>query len=135
MAAGILNESRLVKGIAVQRNLNVHFVGYGQRAVDCRWRRAPVFVNFQADNPGRDLLTQRIRIRAIAFTQQADIDRQAVRSLQHPRDVPRTRGAGRGVGTRRRAGPPPIMVVTPETSASSACCGQISEYAYRRRRR
>ena len=73
---------------------------------------------FQADNPGRDLLTQRIRIRAIAFTQQADIDRQAVRSLQHPRDVPRTRGAGRGVGTRRRAGTAADhVVVTPETSA------------------
>ena len=53
----------------MQRDLHVHFVSHGQRAVDCRRGRAPVFVNFQADNPGRDLLTQRVGIRAVAFTQ------------------------------------------------------------------
>ena len=66
---GILNESGLIEGVAVQRDLHVHFVGHRQRAVDCRRGRAPVFVNFQADNPGRDLLTQRVGIRAVAFTQ------------------------------------------------------------------
>jgi hypothetical protein len=58
----IFNKTGLIQGVAVQRDLNIHFVGDRQRAVDGRRRGAPVFMNFQADNACRDLLAQRVRL-------------------------------------------------------------------------
>ena len=51
----IFHKAGFVQGIAVQRHLNIHFVGNRQRAVDGCRRGAPVFMNFQADNACRDL--------------------------------------------------------------------------------
>lgn len=45
----ILNKTGLIERVAVQRYLNVHFVGHGQRAVDSGRRGAPVFVDLQAN--------------------------------------------------------------------------------------
>ena len=65
----------------MQRHLDVHLIGHGQRTVDSRRRRAPVFVDFQANGTGGNLLAQRIGVGAIAFTQQADIDGKCIRRL------------------------------------------------------
>ncbi|MNE51968.1 hypothetical protein D3C80_1466220 [compost metagenome] len=69
----VLDKTRLVQRVAVQRHLNIHLLGDAQRAVDRRRRRTPVFVNFKTNGPRRDLLAQRVRIRAVAFAEQTNI--------------------------------------------------------------
>ena len=100
----VFDKPGLVQGIAVQRHLNIHLVGNRQRAVNRGGRRAPVFVNFQADSAGGDLLAQGVRVRAVAFAEQANIDRQRIGGLQHAGDIPRPRCTGGGVGACRRPG-------------------------------
>ena len=58
----IFNETGLIERIAVQRDLDVHLVGHGQRAVDSGRRGAPVFMDFQANCARADLLAQGVWI-------------------------------------------------------------------------
>ncbi|MNS58089.1 hypothetical protein D3C72_909950 [compost metagenome] len=71
----IFDKAPFVQRVAVQRHLNVHLFGNLQRAVDRRGRRAPVFVDFQPDSARCNLFAQGVRIRRVAFAQQADIHR------------------------------------------------------------
>ena len=97
----VFDETGFVQRVAVQRHLNIHLFRHFQRAVDGRRRRAPVFVDLKPDGPGGYLLAQGIRVRTVAFTQQADIHWQGIGSLQHAGDIPRPRRAGGGVGPCR----------------------------------
>ena len=58
----IFHETGLIERVAVQRDLDVHFVGHGQCAVDSGGCGAPVFMDFQANCACSDLLAQGVRI-------------------------------------------------------------------------
>ena len=67
-------------------------------------RGAPVFVQLEADGAGLDLFDQRLRQAGVALAGEADVHRERVGRLKHPRQVPRPGGAGGGVGAGGRAG-------------------------------
>ncbi len=77
---------------------------HGERAIDGRRSRAPVFVQLQADRAGLDLLAQRLGRRRISLAQKSEIDGKTVGGFQHAMHIPRARRARRGVGARRWAG-------------------------------
>src|SRR5205085_10666368 len=52
----------------------------------------------------RDLLDQRLGPGGVALAEEAEVDRQALGRLEHPRDVPGTGRAGGGVGALGRPG-------------------------------
>ena len=97
-----LDEPGLVERIGMDRHLYIHRVADFQRRVDRRRRRAPVFVQLEADRAGLDLLHQRRREARVAFAEKTEIHREGFGRLEHPVDVPWTRcacgrqGAGRG---------------------------------------
>ena len=53
------DEARLVQRVGVNCHLHIHAIGDLQRRIDCRGRRAPVFVQLQADRARLHLLDQR----------------------------------------------------------------------------
>ena len=75
-----------------------------EAAVDRRRGRAPILVQFEAAGAGLDHLDQRARVRRVALAEEAEIDRQPLGRLQHAREMPRPRRAGRRRGAGRRPG-------------------------------
>src|SRR5207248_1623469 len=67
-------------------------------------RRPPILVQFEAAGARLDHLDQRLRLRCIALAEQPDIDRDTFHGLQHAREVPGARRAGRRGGAGGRAG-------------------------------
>ena len=57
----IVDESRFVQRIGVNRHLDVEAIGGAQAGVDGRGRRPPVLVQLQPDRAGRDLLPEPFR--------------------------------------------------------------------------
>src|SRR5690554_3401983 len=101
---GVFHKAGFVQGVGVDGHLDVVLVGHGQAVVDAGRGGAPVFVQFEADDAGFNLLFQRLRQAGVAFAEEADVHGQAVHGLQHLADVPGARGTGGGVGARGRAG-------------------------------
>ena len=66
----ILHEARFVDRVGVNRDLHVVFFRHGERAIDCRGSRAPIFMQLQADGAGFDLLAQRRGKRRVALCQE-----------------------------------------------------------------
>ena len=97
----------LVERVAVDRNRNVQLLGDAEAGVDCSRGRSPILVKFQSAGAGLDHLDQRARVRSIAFAEEAEIDRQPFRCLQHPAQMPRARRASRRRGAGSRAGAAP----------------------------
>src|SRR5699024_7327268 len=79
----VFHETALVQRIGVDGHLNIHQIRGRERAVNRGVRGTPVFVEFQPDGTGANLLGQRIDGARVTLTQQADVDRQVVHSLQH----------------------------------------------------
>src|SRR5580704_2934218 len=100
----VLDKTRLVERVGVDRNSNVQLLGDAEAGVDCRRGRSPILVKFQSAGAGLDHLDQRARVRSIAFAEEAEIYRQPFRCLQYPAQMPwagragRRRGAGSGAG-------------------------------------
>jgi len=88
----------------VDRHLNVHVVCHREAVVDRCRRGAPVLVQLQAHRAGRHLLDERILEAAVALAQETQIHRKRFRGLEHARDMPRSRRAGRRIGSGRRPG-------------------------------
>ena len=101
---GIFDEARLVQRVRVDGDLDVVLIGHAHTAVDGRGGRAPIFVQFQAAGSGADLLHERPWQAAIAFAQEAEVDRKRLGCLEHALDVPGARCAGGGVGPCGRPG-------------------------------
>src|SRR5690554_1810769 len=101
---GVFHKAGFVQGVGVDGHLDVVLVGHGQAVVDAGRSGAPVFVQFEADDAGFDLLFQRFRQAGVALAQEADVHGQAVHGLQYLADVPGARGTGGGVGAGGRAG-------------------------------
>src|SRR5207237_2377360 len=64
----------------------------------------PILVQLEGAGAGLDHLDERLRLRRITLAEQADIDRDSLHRLQHAREVPRPRRAGRRGGAGSRAG-------------------------------
>ena len=103
----ILDEAGFVQRVGMDHDLNVVIVGDRQAIVDGRGRRAPVLVQLQRAGAGLHLLDEALRQRRVALAGKSEIHRKVVSGLDHPRDVPGTRRAGRGerAGGRPRATP------------------------------
>ncbi len=99
---GGFDKARLIEGVTVDRHLHVVGIGDAQAVVDARRRGAPVFVQLQADRTGLDLLDQRLGQTGVALAGKANVHRERIAGLQHPRKVPRAGGAGGGVGAGSR---------------------------------
>src|SRR5580704_1690079 len=85
-------------------DLHVEFVGDAEASVDRGGRGAPIFVEFQADGAGEHLVAQRLRRGAVAFAEEAEVDRVGLGGFEHAVHIPpsgRARGSERAV---RRAG-------------------------------
>src|SRR4029078_5099708 len=95
----------LVVRAGVERDLAVLRLGDVEAAVDGRRRRSPVLVELEADGPGRDLIDQPLRTRAVALAGEPHVQRHVVDSLEHPRDVPDAGRAGGRVGPGGRTRP------------------------------
>ena len=103
-ADGFLHEPRLVQRVGVDRHLDVHLLGHRQAGVDGGGGRPPVFVELEPDGARLDLFPERIGPRGIPLAEKAEVDREPVRCLEHPVDVPGARRAGRGIGPGGGAG-------------------------------
>ena len=101
---GVLDEAEFVERVGMDHHLDVVIVGDRQAAVDRRRRRAPVLVQLERTGAGLDHLLERGRARGVALAGKAEIDRERVDRLDHPRHVPGAGRAGRGIGAVRRAG-------------------------------
>ncbi len=101
---GVLDEAGFVQRVGVDHHLHVVIVGDRQAAVDGGRRRAPVLVQLQRAGAGQHLLLERRRQRGVALAGEAEVHREAVRRLDHARDMPGARRAGGGVGAGGRAG-------------------------------
>ena len=88
---GLLHEARLVERVGVDGDLDVEAVRHRQAGVDGGRRRAPVLVQLQADGASPHLLLERDRQAGVALAQEAEVDRQRIRGLEHARQVPRAR--------------------------------------------
>ncbi len=130
-AQGGFDETGFVEGVGVDRHLYVVLVSHAQAVVDGGRGGAPVFMQFEADGAGLDLLDQRLR-------QASGSGRLALPLPVRPMFIGKASAAwsmrARCQGPEVQvvalvpvAGPvpPPIMVVTPLISASSICCGQM----------
>ena len=100
----IVDESRLVERVGVNRDLHVVLVRHGQATIDGGRRRAPVFVELQADGACADLLVKPLGPRTVPLAEEPEIHRQRIGRLQHPLEIPRSRRARSGFGARCRAG-------------------------------
>src|SRR5580704_10787373 len=103
----VLDKTRLVERVGVDRNSNVQLLGDAEAGVDCRRGRSPILVKFQSAGAGLDHLDQRARVRSIAFAEKPEIYRQPFRCLQYPAQMPRARRAGRRRGAGSGAGAAP----------------------------
>ena len=100
---GVFHKTRFVQGVGVDGHLGVGVFGHVQAVVDGRRRGTPVFVQFQANCAGIDLLVQSIRQGRIALAQKAQVHGKRICRLQHAFDVPRAGRAGGGKGACGRA--------------------------------
>ena len=66
---GVLHKPGFIQRICVNGHLHVKLVGNGESAIDSRGRGAPIFMKFQADCAGLDLLAQRIGERTIPLAE------------------------------------------------------------------
>nr|GEW53102.1 chaperone protein DnaJ A6, chloroplastic [Tanacetum cinerariifolium] len=82
------DEAGFVQGVSVDRHLNIILIGDAQAVVDGRRRRAPVFVQLEADGPGLDLLDQRLGQADVALAGKADVHGERLGGLQHAHHVP-----------------------------------------------
>ena len=60
-AQGGFDEAGFIQGVGVNRHLHIVLIGHAQAVVDGRRGGAPVFVQFQPNGAGLDLLDQRLR--------------------------------------------------------------------------
>src|ERR1051326_163334 len=100
----ILDKTALVQRIGVDRDRDVELLGHGETAIDRRRGRSPILVQFEPARAGLDHLDERLRLRSVAFAEEAEIDRNSLGGLQHARELPRPRRAGRRGRPRRRPG-------------------------------
>ena len=87
--------------VGVDHHLHVVLVGYRQRAVDGRRRRAPVLVQLEAGGAAQDLFDEALGLRGITLAGEGEVHREGVDRLDHAREVP---GPGRAGGGGRAGG-------------------------------
>src|SRR5262245_40240213 len=89
----------------MDRYCDVELLGDPETGVDRRGGRSPILMQLQSAGASLDHLNQRPRVRRIAFSKEAEIDRQALGCLQHTGKMPGSRRAGcrRGAGSRAGA--------------------------------
>src|SRR5258708_38276830 len=104
---GIFDESGLVDGVGVDRNLHIILVSNAQTGINCRWSGPPVLVQFQPTGAGAQLLGQRLARCRITLAKKTEVDGPVFGRLQHTREVPRAGRAGCGVGSGSWPGPTP----------------------------
>ncbi len=121
----VLDEAAFVQRVGVDHHLDVVASATDEAAVDGGGRGAPVLVQFQRAGAGVDHLDQAVGQRCVALAGEAEVHREGVGRLDHPREVPGPGRAGGGVGAGRRAGAAAQHGGTPDISASSICCGQM----------
>ena len=104
-ADGVLHEAGFVERVGVDGHLHVELVGDGQTSIDGRGRRAPIFVQLQAERAGTNLLDERGSIRPVALAEKSEVQRERLCRFVHAADVPGARRARRGLraGGRPRA--------------------------------
>ena len=102
---GVFHKARFIERVGVDRHLGVGGVGHVQAVADGRRRGAPVFVQFEANHPGVDLLVQRRRQAGVALAHKSQVHGKGVCRLQHALNVPGAgrAGGGKGAGGRTRA--------------------------------
>ena len=89
----------------MDRDLDVELVGRPEAGVDRGRRGPPVLVQLQPGGAGPDLLRERLDRGGVPFPEECEIERPRLGGLQHAREVPRPRRAGRGGRPGGRAGP------------------------------
>src|SRR5438105_11555478 len=95
---GVFEEAGLVERVGMDGDLHVEAVGYIQASANRGGSRAPVLVQLQATGAGADLFLQRAWQAAVALAEETEVDREALRRLEHPLHVKRAGRAGGGVG-------------------------------------
>ena len=93
----VFDETRFVQRVGVNRHLHFEVVGHRERGADHRGRRSPVFVAFESDRAGFDLLDERRAAMRVTLAEKSDVDRQSFRGAKHHPDVPRARGDRRRI--------------------------------------
>ncbi len=99
-----LDETGFVERVGVNSDLHIELVGDAEAGVDRGGRSAPIFVEFQADGAGQHLVAQRLRRGAVAFAEEAKVDRVGFGGFEHAVQVPPAGRARGGEGAVRRAG-------------------------------
>src|SRR5207248_2243119 len=84
----VLDEARFVERVSMNGDLHVEAVGDAETAVDAGRRRAPIFVEFQTAGARPNLFLQGPRQTAVALTEEAEVDGQALGGLKHPLHIP-----------------------------------------------
>ena len=100
----VLDEAGFVERVGVDRDRDVELLGDPEAGVDRRRRGAPIFVQLEPAGAALDHLDQRPRLGGVAFSEEAEIDRDSLRRLQYPREMPGPRRAGRRRGPGGRPG-------------------------------
>src|SRR5439155_19296846 len=93
----VLDKARFIQRVGVNGHLYVKIVSDGERRADHRGCRSPIFMAFETDRTGFDLLDEGCRSMCMTFAEKPDVDGQAFGGTQHHLDVPRTGRNGCGV--------------------------------------
>ncbi len=101
----VLDETRFVKSVGMDRHLDIVAVGNAQAVVDGRRCGAPVLVEIESHGTGLELGLQRLGQAGVALAEKADVHGHVVHGLEHLADMPLTgRTSGRvGAGSRTGA--------------------------------
>ncbi len=100
----VLDKAGLVQRVGMDHYLHVEPIRHRQAGVDRRRRRSPILMQLQTRRTRAQHFLQRPGLGRIALARERDIHRQPLGRLQHPREVPRTRRAGRRRCACRRSG-------------------------------
>src|SRR4029077_10628653 len=90
----ILDETALVQGVGMDKNLHVHVIRNRQTTVNGRGCCTPVFVKLEAARSGLDLLNETCCRACIALPEEAEIHREGIGGLEHPLNMPGTWSTG-----------------------------------------
>src|ERR1700749_4939691 len=69
----VLDKTRLVERVGVDRNRDVELFGDAETGIDRRRGRSPILVKLQSAGAGLDHFNERARIRSIAFAKKTEI--------------------------------------------------------------
>ena len=101
-AQGFFNETRLIQGVGMNRDLCIRLIGNGQARINRLGCRAPVFMKLKSTGAGFDLLNQRLSVTRVSLTKKTEIHRLTLDRTHHHFHIEGSWCAGRSIGTRRR---------------------------------